>query len=388
MGANNTPIPDLIELSSINANATFTVTPGGGGDIIGVVDNGTYTDGDPSNTSTQLTELSEFDDSNAGTITIDGTEYNIRLAVPDSSSDFVTVTYNNGASTINLTGDGGDSQVVFITASPLGGGSDRFFMAVDDGIGDLPDITSIQVRDLDFTPAGDDVEINLDQDNNVAPVCFTPGVRILTPTGERAIETLEIGDMVMTEDAGPQPIRWIGRRTMVFTADNAGHKPVEIKAGAFGDLPHRSMAVSPQHRIVLAGEDVAARVGECEVLALAKGMTGHPGIRVMKGKRRVTYITLLLDRHHVITAEGLKTESFYPGPMALDLLPAAQRLTIEALFPALFEDPKTGYGAPARHVLTRRETEDLVRYCKRPVARSPKPSAKILPWTGPLASPA
>ncbi|MEL7257260.1 MAG: Hint domain-containing protein, partial [Pseudomonadota bacterium] len=45
-------------------------------------------------------------------------------------------------------------------------------------------------------------------------VCFTPGVRILTGQGERAIETLQTGDMVVTRDQGLRPIRWIGQRTV------------------------------------------------------------------------------------------------------------------------------------------------------------------------------
>jgi len=81
MGASNTPLHDLIELSSINANATMTVTPGGGGDILGVVDTATYTDDDSDNSATQLAELNED-----GSLTIDGVAYNIMLAVPDSSS--------------------------------------------------------------------------------------------------------------------------------------------------------------------------------------------------------------------------------------------------------------------------------------------------------------
>ena len=82
MAANNTPMPDLIELSSINANATFTAAPGGGGDILGVVDNATYTDSDSSNSPTQLVELIETSGGDGGTITIDGTEYNIRWQCP------------------------------------------------------------------------------------------------------------------------------------------------------------------------------------------------------------------------------------------------------------------------------------------------------------------
>lgn len=369
MAANDTPIPDLVELSSINANATFTVTPGGGGDIIGVVDNATYSDSDGSNSSSQLAELNDD-----GILTIDGVDYTIQLAVPDSGSDDVTVTYNNGASTTDLAGDGFDSQIVFITASPLGGGSDRYFAAIDDGLGNLPNITSIQIRDLDFDPAGNDVKINLDQNQNVAPVCFTSGTLILTPRGEIPVETLQAGNEVLTVDAGAQPIRWIGRRDMTFTPETKQHKPIQIKAGVLGNgLPVRDIAVSPQHRMVFAGPVVQRLFDTDQVLARAKGLTGLPGVRVMKGKKDATYITLLLNQHHVITAEGALSESFFPGPTALRMLPRVQRAEIEAIFPRLRDDPDTGYGSPSHRVLTLQESKSLAdgwKQTPRKIARN------------------
>ena len=44
--------------------------------------------------------------------------------------------------------------------------------------------------------------------------CFTPGTRIATPSGLRTIERLQQGDLVVTRDHGPQPIRWVGQRTL------------------------------------------------------------------------------------------------------------------------------------------------------------------------------
>ena len=41
MGANNTPIPDLIEISGVTETTTYSVDGSGGGTIFGVVDNAT-----------------------------------------------------------------------------------------------------------------------------------------------------------------------------------------------------------------------------------------------------------------------------------------------------------------------------------------------------------
>lgn len=358
MGANNTPIPDLIELSSINANATFTAAPGGGGDIIGVVDNGTYTDSDGSNSSTQIAELND-----GGTLTIDGVDYVVNLVVPDGLSEDVTVTYNGGASSTNLSGDGYDTEIAFIVASPVGGGANRYFAAIDDGIGNLPDITSIQTRDLDFSPSGSDVKINLDQNQNVAPVCFTYGTLIETEDGPVPVERLQVGDRVATCDEGFKAVRWIGERWMAFGPGSAQHRPVQIKRGALGDgLPRRDMAVSPQHRILIGGAVVLRLFGVDEVLARAKGLVGLRGVRVMNGRRQEVYVSVMLNRHQVILAEGLKCESFYPGPMALQMLPPHQRAEIKVVFPRLKDDPDTGYGPPARPVLTLKETAHLATH--------------------------
>lgn len=43
-------------------------------------------------------------------------------------------------------------------------------------------------------------------------VCFTRGTMIACPEGLRAVEDLKPGDLVITRDHGPQPIRWIGGR--------------------------------------------------------------------------------------------------------------------------------------------------------------------------------
>ena len=43
-----------------------------------------------------------------------------------------------------------------------------------------------------------------------ALVCFASGTLIKTPNGQTLIEQLAPGDMVLTMDHGPQPIRWIG----------------------------------------------------------------------------------------------------------------------------------------------------------------------------------
>lgn len=188
-------------------------------------------------------------------------------------------------------------------------------------------------------------------------VCFSSGTLIATPAGPRRVEALVPGDLVETLDAGPRPLVWVGARTLDFTAcANPKQKPIEIKPGAFGpDLPSRPLIVSPQHRVL-----VNDRQGQ-ERLAKARALLPALGIRRMGGRRQVTYHSLMLQRHHVLFAEDLAVESFYPGPYAMRLLSSADRLSIIALCPGLLKDPQQGYGPHARPLLTRAEGEALAR---------------------------
>ena len=49
---------------------------------------------------------------------------------------------------------------------------------------------------------------------NVSSIpCFVAGTMIATQQGQRSVETLLLGDLVLTKDEGLQPLRWIGQRT-------------------------------------------------------------------------------------------------------------------------------------------------------------------------------
>jgi hypothetical protein len=76
--------------------------------------------------------------------------------------------------------------------------------------------------------------------------CFLEGTRIATRAGERAVETLAMGDLITTADGATVPVRWIGRRTLHADGEN-GYRfadpliylRIRIHAGALGRLPHR-----------------------------------------------------------------------------------------------------------------------------------------------------
>ena len=80
---------------------------------------------------------------------------------------------------------------------------------------------------------------------------FATGTTILTPDGERAIETLQPGDLVLTHDGRSTPAIWVARQTVANPRGvELGRKPVRIKAGALGpDLPNGPLTVTGDHAL-------------------------------------------------------------------------------------------------------------------------------------------
>lgn len=183
--------------------------------------------------------------------------------------------------------------------------------------------------------------------------CFVAGTRILTPRGEVPVERLRPGDMVLTMDDGPQPLRWVGQRQVPAAGSFA---PVVIRAGTFG--PHRTLTVSPQHRILVRDAAAELLFGEAEVLVAAKDLVDGNRVFVREGGM-VDYVHLLFDRHQVVLSDGMPSESFLPGPQLQSSVEQAVLDEIVALFPELDPQTGTGYGPAARRMLRGYEAQVL-----------------------------
>ncbi len=100
-------------------------------------------------------------------------------------------------------------------------------------------------------------------------------------------------------------------------------------------------------------------------MTVAKALCGLKGVRRMKGKRRVAYYALLLDRHEVIFADGVATESFRPGPVALADFSPLHRAQIFRIYPGLVDDPMQALGPPARMFVKPREVRGIIEKLRR-----------------------
>ncbi|MEM6375987.1 MAG: Hint domain-containing protein [Pseudomonadota bacterium] len=185
--------------------------------------------------------------------------------------------------------------------------------------------------------------------------CFVSGTHILTEQGDRKVETLRPGDLILTRDDGMQPLRWIGRRRVSGKGDFA---PIHIAAGTFGG--HHAIALSPLHRVLIRDPLAELLFGDQEVLVAARDLVNHHTV-CRQEVAEVEYVHLLFDRHQVILSEGLPTESFLPGPQMHESFEAEMVDEICALFPEL--DPATvdGYSDAARPMLKPYEARLLSR---------------------------
>ena len=192
-------------------------------------------------------------------------------------------------------------------------------------------------------------------------ICFTPGTRILTPEGARLIEDLRPGDLIQTKDNGAEEILWRGSRRMTGARLYAmPHlRPIRFRAGALGQgRPEDDLLVSPQHRMLVRGAAAAALFNADEVLVAAEDLVNDHSVMVDLIAREVTYIHLLLDRHNVIFANGLETESFHPSNTALDTIDPRDRAGLLALLPGIEVNPHA-YGDYARRNLSASEAAIL-----------------------------
>jgi hypothetical protein len=141
------------------------------------------------------------------------------------------------------------------------------------------------------------------------PLCFLRGTRILTPSGERPVEALAIGDAVVTRFGGIRKIKWIGRQSYEsrFVKESPEALPVCIHPGALGDEgPARKLFVSPGHSLLMG-----------DTLVLASTLVN--GITVTQRYDDETpvvidYFQIELESHDCIIAEGVWAETYADAP--------------------------------------------------------------------------
>ena len=140
-------------------------------------------------------------------------------------------------------------------------------------------------------------------DATVTPICFAAGSMIATPTGEAAVETLSIGDLVTTTGGGTTPVLWVGHHKLPRVLLNARMLPVRIQAAALGNgLPHSDLTVTADHGMVIDG-----------LVINAAALVNNDTIDFMpmaEMKDQMTVYHIETEAHDVILANGAPSETF------------------------------------------------------------------------------
>jgi hypothetical protein len=145
---------------------------------------------------------------------------------------------------------------------------------------------------------------------------FARGTRITMADGEmRRIETLQTGDIVLTRDAGRQPLKCLGQATLRATGSFA---PVVIKKGALHN--DDDLVVRPDHRLFVYQRQDALGAGRAEILIKARHLVDHTTVLRKRGGF-IDYFQLIFEQHHIIYAEGIAAESHLVDPRTRGALP-------------------------------------------------------------------
>src|SRR5215203_3751351 len=135
--------------------------------------------------------------------------------------------------------------------------------------------------------------------------CFLRGTKILTSRGEAHVQDLRIGDLVVTAEGEPVPIKWIGRNLFKKAGTPSWPEkvqPIRVSRFAIDDkTPHADLYLSPEHALYMDG-----------VLIPVKHLINATSITpaMPDGMHAVEYFQIELQTHEVIFAEGTPVESF------------------------------------------------------------------------------
>lgn len=157
---------------------------------------------------------------------------------------------------------------------------------------------------------------------------FARGTLITTTRGPVAIEDLEPGMKIVTNERGPSPLLWIGS-TSVRPSQGNGPSLTRIMSDALGmGRPMSDLMTGHGARILHR----SAMTGE-QALRPVRDLIDGTHVIELRPPSAVQLYHIALHRHATITAAGLEVETYHPGPGFENVLPHQQFAQFMALFP-------------------------------------------------------
>jgi hypothetical protein len=151
---------------------------------------------------------------------------------------------------------------------------------------------------------------------DIASVSFLAGTHLTLASGKQIpVEHLSVGDVLLTRENGPQPVRWIGFQTRRAVGAAA---PVRITEGTLNTS--RDLRLSPQHRLFIWQRRDELGTGRAEVMVKAELLVNGDTVLREEGGHVDSY-QIVFDGHEIIYAEGIAVESLLVTGQTRALLP-------------------------------------------------------------------
>ena len=151
---------------------------------------------------------------------------------------------------------------------------------------------------------------------DIASVSFLAGTHLTLANGKQCpVEHLNVGDMLLTRDHGPQPVRWIGFQTRRAVGSAA---PIRITEGTLNTS--HDLRLTPQHRLFIWQRRDELGTGRAEVMVKAELLVNGTTVLREEGGHIDSY-QIVFDGHEIIYAEGIAVESLLVTGHTRALLP-------------------------------------------------------------------
>jgi len=137
--------------------------------------------------------------------------------------------------------------------------------------------------------------------SDAPPFCFCAGTLIRTPQGDVPVESLGVGDLVVTHAGASRPIVWIGiGRALATRGQRGAATPVIIRKGALADnQPYHDLRVTKAHGLYLD-----------DVLIPVEFLINHRSIIWDDHAQAVSLYHVELASHDMLLANGAAAESY------------------------------------------------------------------------------
>lgn len=177
-------------------------------------------------------------------------------------------------------------------------------------------------EDTEYELVGTEVGSAPERFADIASVSFLAGTHLSLANGKQIpVEHLNVGDVVLTRENGPQPVRWIGFQTRRAVGAAA---PVRITEGTLNTS--RDLRLSPQHRLFIWQRRDELGTGRAEVLVKAEMLVNGDTVVREEGGHVDSY-QIVFNGHEIIYAEGIAVESLLVTGQTRALLPQDLALT-------------------------------------------------------------